>query len=171
MISNYGEVKSLSRFIFDKNGVKKLLSERILKQSLSKDGYLMVSLHFEGKTESKKVHRLVAEAFIPNIDLKETVNHIDENKLNNKDFNLEWATRKEQANHGTRTSRSSMNRFNHPSQSKGIRAIHNNTGEILIFPSMMEAKRNGFQVSNICLCCQGKQKYHKNYKWEYLDEK
>ena len=166
--SNYGRIKSLARIIQDKNGFKKRISERVLKQSISKDGYCLVSLHKAGNSTVYKVYQLVAKIFIDNTENKETVNHIDENKLNNHIKNLEWATRKEQANHGTRTQRSSNNRLNHPNQSKAIRATHKITQEVVIFPSMMEAQRNGFCISNICLCCQGKQKYHKNYKWEYV---
>jgi len=85
-ISDCGRVKSL-----------KFGAELILAQA--KTNYLSVSLWLDGKLKVVKVHRLVAEAFIPNMDNKPQVNHLDGNKFNNKVENLEWATRSENANH------------------------------------------------------------------------
>ena len=68
-------------------------------------GYLYVTLSVGGKTKACRIHRLVALAFIPNPKNKPTVNHINEIKTDNNVDNLEWATVKEQNNHGTRTAR------------------------------------------------------------------
>lgn len=67
--------------------------------SLNHDGYVKVRLIMKGKDKTARVHRLVAEAFIPNPEGKETVNHIDGNKENNCVDNLEWADRHEQMYH------------------------------------------------------------------------
>jgi len=91
-VSNLGRVKSLYQ--------KK---EKILKKCFTIDFYHRVNLCNKGKNKNFRVHRLVAEAFIPNINQKETVNHIDGNKQNNNVNNLEWATRKEQTEHALRT--------------------------------------------------------------------
>ena len=92
-ISNFGRVKSLG----NKSNHK---SEKILKQCLSrKNGYLSVSLSKNGKTKSYRVHRLVAEHFIPNSNKLFQVNHIDGNKQNNHINNLEWITCKENIHH------------------------------------------------------------------------
>ena len=58
-------------------------------------GYHYVSLSLNGKIVKKKVHRLVAEAFLDNPLNKGTVNHLNENKLDNRLVNLEWATHRE----------------------------------------------------------------------------
>lgn len=90
MVSNLGRVKRLP------NGKGSNLKELIKSTNRrSKDGYVMITL----PNGEKPLHRLVAEAFIPNPYNKETVNHIDGNKLNNCVTNLEWATRHEQLQH------------------------------------------------------------------------
>lgn len=101
-VSNYGNVKSL------KNG-----KEIIMKPSIDTSGYFFVGLYKNKKTYKKKIHRLVAEAFIPNPDNLPCVNHKDENKLNNfvwvnddgsvdiEKSNLEWCTHEYNINYGT----------------------------------------------------------------------
>ena len=85
--------------------VRNDISGRILKPSYTHDGYLMVRLSINGKMPAKtcRVHRLVAEAFIPNPDNKPTVNHKDGCKPNVGVDNLEWATHSEQITHAYRT--------------------------------------------------------------------
>jgi len=79
--------------------VKSLKKQRILKESITPDGYCYLNLVKNKKQFTFRVHRLVATAFIPNKENKPTVNHIDGIKTNNKTKNLEWATRKEQSQH------------------------------------------------------------------------
>lgn len=103
-ISNSGIVKSLGGWC----GTAKR-KEKIRSTSLTHDGYVKVRLIHQGKDKTMRVHRLVAEAFIPNPENKDTVNHIDGNKQNNIVSNLEWANRTEQMIHayklGLKTSR------------------------------------------------------------------
>lgn len=86
MITVLGDVYSLKRGI-------------MLKKRLTFDGYIKATLSKNDKAKDFRVHRLVAEAFIPNPENKETVNHIDGDKTNNCVSNLEWATRSEQTQH------------------------------------------------------------------------
>lgn len=77
-------------------------TNKIIKQNISKKGYCVVSTKIGGRTGKCKmlrVHRIVAETFIPNPENKPFVNHIDGNKTNNSVSNLEWVTAKENTNH------------------------------------------------------------------------
>lgn len=84
-VSNTGLIKSINFY--------KYKSPRIMKLGKRKDGYLSVGLSKNNVTKTKTVHRIVAEAFIPNPDGLEMVNHKDENRANNNVNNLEWCTR------------------------------------------------------------------------------
>lgn len=91
-VSNLGEVRSLK--YKGRNNIK------ILKGASDKDGYRRVALFDKEKCRKEyRIHRLVAEAFIPNPENKPQVNHIDGNKINNKSDNLEWATQEENMQH------------------------------------------------------------------------
>lgn len=83
---------------------KKSRKERILTEfPKDRDGYCRCSVQkLDGTWTSQPVHRLVAKAFIPNIENKQTVNHIDGNRTNNKVENLEWATPRENVIHSFR---------------------------------------------------------------------
>lgn len=100
-VSNIGRVKSLDRKIIDSMGRIYSYKGKLLKLSLTHDGYLYVSLAKNGNARSRTINNLVAEAFIPNPSNLPEVNHKDEDKLNNKVSNLEWCTRKYNINYGT----------------------------------------------------------------------
>ena len=91
-VSDRGRVRSVDRLVNRRGGTKSLRRGRMLKLSSYSNGYLKVSLAKEGKQTYHLVHRLVASAFIPNPNNYPCVNHIDENKKNNKAVNLEWCT-------------------------------------------------------------------------------
>ena len=101
------------------------------------------------------IHRLVAQAFIPNPTNLPFINHKDENPHNNVVDNIEWCTRLYNINYGTRTARTS----------KPI--IAENDVETLRFPSINEAMRQGYNSGLICACCKGRITKYKGYKWRY----
>lgn len=108
-ISNFGNVKSKDRIIEANSrwGVmrKMLFKGKPLKQFVGKNGYAKVSLCKNAKAISKDVHRLVYESFNGKIPDNLQVNHIDENKLNNRLENLNLLTPKENSNYGTHNER------------------------------------------------------------------
>ena len=89
-VSNFGKVKSLQRTRKGSYGSIRIVYEKILNHKIDKDGYHIVTLSKEGKTKCIGVHRLVAQAFLPNIYNLPMVNHKDENPSNNFVDNLEW---------------------------------------------------------------------------------
>lgn len=101
-VSDAGEIRSVDRFV--KTGIKynesRLVKSKPLKPRKKSNGYLTVDLCKDGKVTTTLVHRLVAEAFVPNPLNKYYVNHIDSNRENNSVANLEWVTSSENRRHG-----------------------------------------------------------------------
>ena len=99
IISNYGEVISLPR-LKQNNSKKQYVEPKELSKNInSTNGYVYVFLCNNGKYRNIRVHRLVAEAFIPNPNNLPQINHKDGNKQNNKVDNLEWCTCQENIRH------------------------------------------------------------------------
>ena len=140
--------------------VRSLITNKILKQQKDKNGYLFVGIRKNGKRKFKKIHRLVAEAFLDNPNNLPEVNHKDENKTNNVVSNLEYCDHKYNTNYGTRNIRSKI------SQSKTVVAYKNGV-EVLRFSSTAEAQRNGYNSGNISCCCRGIYNQYKGFKWKY----
>ena len=134
-------------------------SNKFLKPELVR-GYYYVSLYKEGKGKNFRIHRLVAEAFIPNPDNKPQVNHLDENKLNNSVSNLEWATAKENSNYGTRNERAAK---------KLSKPVYCEELDRVFDGARQAARELGLHNSNIISCCKGKYKTSGGYHWKYAE--
>lgn len=98
-VSNLGRVRSLDKIVIRTDGKNRHQKGKILKLQISKYGYNVITLWNNNVSKQFKVHRLVAMAFIPNPNNLPQVNHIDEDKLNNKIDNLEWCTALENNRH------------------------------------------------------------------------
>lgn len=148
-VSNLGRVKSLN---YCNTG-----NPSILKTGTDCNGYLKVTLYRNNKGKTYNVHRLVAEAFIPNPQCFPEVNHKDETRTNNNVENLEWCTRQYNLNYGTRTQK----------QSKLVMCVE--TGEV--FNSVSEVQRMlGFPSGDISKCCNGKRNTCHNFHWQYIEK-
>lgn len=148
--SNIGRVKSI-----------KFGKERILKPFTNSSGYLQVSLFKNGKKKNFYVHRLVAEAFLPNPDNLPCVNHKDEDKTNNNVNNLEWCNCRYNVNYGTRNKRIGK------SNSKKVLQYTLDGEFVREWQSTMECGRNGFNQGHVVACCRGERKIHKDFIWRY----
>lgn len=133
-------------------------TNKILSLRLDSSGYPHVILYKSGKKYSKKVHRIVADTFLENPYNKPQVNHIDENKQNNNINNLEWVTAKENANHGSRTQRSTeKHKIKIVSLSEsGLARIEKSGADM--------AERLGVDPSNIFHVLSGKQKTVRGFR-------
>ncbi len=140
----------------------------ILKTRICR-GYERVTIYKNGKRKDFQVHRLVADAFIPNPDNKPQVNHIDGNKLNNVVENLEWVTRSENQLHAKRTGLDPMIR-NNPIQSKPVDMYSTDGVFLKTYASATEAERKtGINQGCISRCCAGKRGYKSagGYVWKF----
>lgn len=149
LISNLGNVWSVRK---NKN----------LKHGINGGGYKFVVLYNHGKAKIVRIHRILAEYFIPNPNNYPCVNHKDENKLNNSLDNLEWCTAEYNSNYGTCKERIGL--------TNGIPVLkYDLEGNFISeYPTMTEAERNeGIDHANICICCEGKISHCNNFIWIY----
>lgn len=159
-VSNLGEVRGVYKKIPYRDGFRNRQGKK-LKQNNMK-GYAQVKLQNKNQRKLYLVHRLVAEAFIPNPDNLPEVNHIDGNKQNNRVDNLEWCTRKENMIHSVEKHiRTDL---------KPVDMYSLNDEFICTFPSLhMASNKTGIIRNNISNCCKGKYGYKTagGYKWKY----
>ena len=132
--------------------------KKFMKNSDAKDGYLKISLTKDGQVRTYQVHRLVAEAYIPNPDNKPQVNHLDENKKNNCVNNLAWATPRENMNYGTRNERARATRIKN-GKPAGItrKAVYCVELDRVFVSTCQAARELGLDQGSISKCCNGKQ--------------
>lgn len=155
-VSNFGNIRSLPV----KSKTKYFKGSNLI-QFTDCCGYLCVNL----SRKLYKVHRLVANAFIPNPDSLPCINHKDENKHNNRVDNLEWCTYKYNANYGTRNERISKN------GGRKIIQYDLNGIELNRWNSIESAAiYYGVKRTTICGCCAGRCNTVKGYIWRYADE-
>ena len=166
-VSNLGRVRSLGRTITRNTrwGTVKpyTIKPRVLKPLHSQGDYCYVHLFgTDGTSTNHKVHRLVAKAFVPNPDNLNEVNHIDEDKDNNRADNLEWVTHIANCNYGTRNERAAAKR------GRQVEQLTLDGHHVAFYQSTSEASRmTGIGRKNIgeCLCLRSQTAG--GYRWKY----
>lgn len=165
-ISNYGNLKSLDHIVKTKNQYNKISNRTVkgkkIKKSFDRDNYYTVSLCKNNNKTTKRIHRLVAQAFIPNLENKSMINHKDENKQNNNFSNLEWCTAKYNTNYNNMPKRRGI------SKRKKVYQFDKQNNLIKIWNYSKEAAEfYKVKDSSIRGCCCGKTKTIKKFIWKY----
>lgn len=170
------KIKGYENYEVRPNGeVVNVKTGKILKQYKTRNGYMQVALYEKHKQKRFYVHRLVAEAFIPNPYNLPQVNHIDEDKTNNFVFlnedgsvdegksNLEWCTNEYNSNYGTRTERI-IN-----SNKKTVYQYTLDGQFLKEWKSLKEIEHIlGYSSSNISSCCNNKLKHSYGFRWSFI---
>ena len=198
-VSNLGRVRSLERKVWNSGkGCYVTVPERILKAGKAK-GYLRVRLYKEGKVKNYYVHRLVGQEFLENPMGYTELNHLDEDKENNRADNLEFCSKSYNINYGTRNKRvaekvsEKLKGKKHSEEhnkkvseklkgrkqteehikkrSKPVFSVNKESGLIMWWKSAKEAERcTGIDHGNIIKCCKGKYNSAGNHIWFYADD-
>lgn len=168
-VSNLGRMKALAKYTTTWNG-KQYHPEQFIKPIVQHSGYAHVGLWRKQKCKQMRLHRIVATVFCPNDDPvnKTQVNHINENKLDNRACNLEWVTPKQNTNHGTAIARRIYG------TERAVVCLDKLTGmPVQVFKSQAEAnswcgvsRKDG----HISACCKGHQKTAYGYRWRYVEK-
>lgn len=169
-VSDNGLVRSVDHYVNSKGGSKRLARGKLIKQTPDKDGYLNVGIHIDGKQTTYQVHRLVAEAFIPNTENLPIVHHINGNNQNNNVENLEWSTVLHNNSEPIARKRKSDAAFKRTDNKVKIMQYSIDGTPIKLFYSSREIERElGFNSGSVIRVCKGKQKTSYGYKWEYYN--
>ena len=162
-VSSNGVIRSLN---YNHTGKEKVLSNVINSQ-----GYCHISLWKDKTKKVMKVHRLVAQTFIPNPDNKPFIDHINGIRSDNRVENLRWTTPKENINYPLAKSHLHQSMINNSKLSKSVYQIDKTTGEVINeYPSIQEAERQtGISSQNISKCCKGIVGFKSagGYIWKY----
>ncbi|MBO7079503.1 MAG: HNH endonuclease [Bacilli bacterium] len=167
-VSNFGRVKSLEKKVWNRYEfiVRK---ERILKTKNNSKEYCIVKLYKDNKHYNKKIHRLVAEAFIPNPNDLPQINHIDGNKNNNNANNLEWCTNKENQIHAWNNNLQKKKYSKDHPLSKKVYQYDKNMNLIKIWYSVSEAEKV-LHLKNVSTVCYNKRKTAGGFIWRYEND-
>lgn len=184
-ISSEGRVKSLKRIARNNHTV----DSKIRKPKIDKDGYCCVSLWIDGVSKEHFIHRLVAQAFVPNPENKPCIDHINTDRTDNRAENLRWCTHKENTNNPISREKFLHNRY----KVEGERriSIYKPTKEAVAkmaekhkkpvgmykdgnlikrFDSAADAERedNNLKFMSISAACNGRLKTYRGYEWKFI---
>lgn len=156
-VNELGQVRSIDRKVKSKDGKIMKFKGRDLKPSMDVGGYAMVILRKNGISKMRKVHRLVADAFLPNTDNLPEVHHKNHDRKDNRVHNLAWVTSAEQKDEHWRAA-----------QGTRLRVVGHGIDKIFI--SAHEVERElGISSPYVLDTAKGKFKQAKGYRIYFAD--
>ena len=187
-ISDTGQVRSLSRYVKCRNGVREVKSKILTPVNVG-GGYKQVSLCQHSKCKRALLHRLIAEAFIPNPDNLPCINHKDGNPSNNAIDNLEWCTYGYNSNYYICKERQRLHMLEryqndtkflddckkrldkwHNRCKKKVCQIDLNNNLVKIWDSTTATAKDGFIPNDVGQCANHKRNTHHGFKWVWYED-
>ena len=168
-VSNIGNIMSVKRLVNSSITNKRLVNERVRKININKYGYQYITLHKKGKGTHFTIHRLVAMCFIPNSNNYSSINHMDEDKLNNNFENLEWCTTKYNNFYNNRQEKINI-KLREYGKVIGTSISQYTLDGILVnkYNSLREMQRlTRFSRSSVKNCCIELRENYNGYTWKY----
>ena len=185
---DWKDIEGFEDYTIDKKGnIYSKRKRKYLKQTINKFGYCKVTLQKDKYKKVFSVHRLVAQAFIPNPKNKPQVNHIDSNRQNNNVKNLEWVTAKENIQHALKNKRfENMGIINSERMKKSklylkgyplanevtkkkVAQYDKKNNLLNVYESISDASRNtGITITSISYACNNKRKTGGGFIWHFV---
>ena len=178
-ISNFGRVKAIARTVKDGRGSMHYVKTRIIKQHKSGPtrSYLGFGSHRNGKSGRLYTHKCVASAFIPNLENKPWIDHINTDTFDNRVENLHWVTASENLKNPITSQRMSKSKsgkncsfYGKRLHAKPVMCTHPD-GTTERFPSIIDATKAGYCGRSIYCCIRGIYSHHRGCKWEFIPSK
>lgn len=171
MVSSFGRVCSLCRTVVQRNGIQRKVKPTLLRSRIYTNKYEMVNLHNNATSKLCTVHRLVAQAFIPNPENKPCVDHINTIRTDNRACNLRWCTYSE--NMRNPLSILHYKKINlgrkRPYAYRPVVAIKDNQ-VVYQFDKLTDCIQYGFNYTSVSSICVGRRKTHKGFSFMYLSD-
>lgn len=179
-VSNLGRVVALERQVIGRWDKPRTQYAKLLKLKPNKYGYIRITLHDNhlkaGKQNSvtKGVHKIVLEAFSPNLNNYPSIDHINCDKTDNRLENLKWCSCKENSNnpitkqHMSDSAKQRCAEGRHRKES--VVRVSLDNSEVVYYEKIDDAVKEGFTGPSIVKVCRGRLNKHKDYKWYYLSD-
>lgn len=169
-VSDFGRVVALEKYVKRSNHSKARKEPLLMSPYRKKNGYFVVVLSKNNERKRHSVHRLVAEAFIPNQDNKPEIDHIDGNGLNNHVENLRWCTHFENMRNPI-TNRKMRESFSKRIDKRSKQIVSIKDGVVVkTYPNIFSVEKDGHNHPNVWLICHGVNKHHHGLRWMFLSD-
>lgn len=177
-VSDLGNVRSVNRRIMTlaKDSHVREYKSKLLRPKIRPDGYLTVNLVMSGNDVTRRIHRLVLEAFKPSTcEDKTDCNHINGVRSDNRLVNLEWLNRSDNLKHSYRTLgrvHAASGKFGgNSAKAISVACFDKYTGVLVKqYPSLTDAIVDGYCISKISSCINGKSNFHRNLTWKKMEK-